>query len=146
MRRVVCELCRGFKEILLVSILLIVLIFVFACYGVHLFGGRLARCNDLSITRREDCYGVFDRSVFITRMKLKTDNNTNLPKLLVPRIWYESHLAVYRNILEYEIFGELDEALIEKCAVPGLTLGVSISTILVTLCWHCSKSYHTKAG
>lgn len=40
MRRVVMELCRGFKEILLVAVLLIVLIFVFACYGVHLFGMR----------------------------------------------------------------------------------------------------------
>lgn len=52
MRRVVFELCRGFKEILLVTVLLILLIFVFACYGVHMFGGRLARCNDPSITTR----------------------------------------------------------------------------------------------
>jgi len=52
MRRVVYELCRGFKEILLVSVLLILLLFVFACYGVHIFGGRLARCNDLSIIKR----------------------------------------------------------------------------------------------
>lgn len=43
MRKVVFELCRGFKEILLVSVLLIVLMFVFALYGVQLFGGRLAR-------------------------------------------------------------------------------------------------------
>ena len=40
MRRVVNELCRGFKEIVLVAVLLIVLIFVFASYGVHLFGMR----------------------------------------------------------------------------------------------------------
>lgn len=40
MRKVVYELCRGFKEILLVSTLLIVLIFVFASYGVQLYGGR----------------------------------------------------------------------------------------------------------
>lgn len=87
MRRVVYELCRGFKEILLVSILLIVLIFVFACYGVHLFGGRLARCNDPSISRKEDCRGVFERSVFVTRMKLQPAANSSWPKLLVPRIW-----------------------------------------------------------
>lgn len=49
MRRVVYELCRGFKEILLVSVLLVVLIFVFASYGVQLFGGKLYRCNDLTI-------------------------------------------------------------------------------------------------
>lgn len=40
MRKVVYELCRGFKEILLVSTLLILLMFVFASYGVQLYGGR----------------------------------------------------------------------------------------------------------
>lgn len=51
MRKVVYELCRGFKEITLVSVLLIILMFTFACYGVHMFGGRLARCNDPSVTK-----------------------------------------------------------------------------------------------
>lgn len=62
MKKVVYELCRGFKEILLVSVLLILLLFVFACYGVHMFGGRLARCNDPTITDRvslllHTCFG-----------------------------------------------------------------------------------------
>jgi hypothetical protein len=52
MRKVVYELCRGFKEIALVSVLLIVLLFVFASVGVHMFGGLLARCNDPSIVKR----------------------------------------------------------------------------------------------
>jgi len=52
MRKVVYELCRGFKEIALVSVLLIVLLFVFASVGVHMFGGLLARCNDSCITKR----------------------------------------------------------------------------------------------
>lgn len=52
MRKVVYELCRGFKEIALVSVLLIVLLFVFASVGVHMFGGLLARCNDPTITER----------------------------------------------------------------------------------------------
>lgn len=55
MRKVVYELCRGFKEILLVSILLILLMFVFASYGVQLYGGRLARCNDSEIKSRDQC-------------------------------------------------------------------------------------------
>lgn len=62
MRKVVYEVCRGFKEILLVrsmnknifygnvsfqvSILLVVLMFIFAIYGVQIIGGQLARCND----------------------------------------------------------------------------------------------------
>lgn len=52
MRKVVYELCRGFKEIALVSVLLVVLLFVFASVGVHLFGGRLARCNDPCVKER----------------------------------------------------------------------------------------------
>ena len=35
-----------------VSVLLIVLMFVFASYGVQLFGGKLARCNDPTMTRK----------------------------------------------------------------------------------------------
>lgn len=87
MRKVVCELCRGFKEILLVSILLIVLMFVFACYGVHLFGGRLARCNDPDIRTRRECVGFFMRKVFVTKMKLQPAENDTYPVILVPRVW-----------------------------------------------------------
>ena len=44
---------------MLVAVLLIVLIFIFASYGVHLFGMRFASCNDRTITDREECVGVF---------------------------------------------------------------------------------------
>ena len=87
MRRVVYELCRGFKEILLVSVLLILLVFVFACYGVHLFGGKLARCNDLEITTREECVGVFMRKIHVTKMKLAPRDGEPYPAILVPRVW-----------------------------------------------------------
>ncbi|CAG2172733.1 unnamed protein product, partial [Oppiella nova] len=86
MRKVVYELCRGFKEIALVSVLLIVLLFVFASVGVHMFGGLLARCNDPSIVKREDCVGVFKRQVHVTRMKLEYHNDS-MPVILVPRVW-----------------------------------------------------------
>lgn len=69
------------------SILLIVLMFVFASYGVQLFGGRLARCNDPTISRREDCVGVFMRRVFVTKMKLQPGANESYPSMLVPRVW-----------------------------------------------------------
>ena len=36
MRRVVSELVKGFKEIVLVAVLLSLMIFIFANYGVHL--------------------------------------------------------------------------------------------------------------
>lgn len=51
-RRVVVELCKGFKDMLLVTILLILLMFVFANFGVQIVGGQLAGCNDLTIKKR----------------------------------------------------------------------------------------------
>lgn len=105
MRKVVYELCRGFKEILLVginmltkrrdqqrglfqvSILLIVLMFVFASYGVQLFGGKLARCNDPTIKERKDCVGVFIRRVFVTKMRFTPAQHEQYPSMLVPRVW-----------------------------------------------------------
>ncbi|KAF8767850.1 Sodium leak channel non-selective protein like [Argiope bruennichi] len=98
MRKVVYELCRGFKEILLVSVLLIVLMFVFACYGVHMFGGRLARCNDPDIKLREECVGVFWRKIFITKMKLQPGENESYPAMLVPRVWANPRRFNFDNI------------------------------------------------
>lgn len=62
--------------------------FVFASYGVQLFGGRLARCNDPNITRREDCVGTFERKVFVTKMKISLGPEEDHPAMLVPRVWY----------------------------------------------------------
>ncbi|KAM3964668.1 LOW QUALITY PROTEIN: sodium leak channel non-selective protein na [Aphomia sociella] len=98
MRKVVYELCRGFKEILLVSTLLILLMFVFASYGVQLYGGRLARCNDPTIKRREDCVGVFMRRVFVTKMKLRPGPNETFPSMLVPRVWANPKRFNFDNI------------------------------------------------
>lgn len=98
MRKVVYELCRGFKEILLVSTMLIMLMFVFASYGVQLYGGRLARCNDPTITKREDCVGVFMRRVFVTKMKLQPGPNEGYPAMLVPRVWANPRRFNFDNI------------------------------------------------
>ncbi|CAG0914974.1 unnamed protein product [Notodromas monacha] len=102
MRKVVAELCRGFKEIVLVSVLLIVLIFIFASYGVQLFGGRLARCNDPNILARESCKGIFFREVYVTKMKLPSDHgdvepNVN-PGFFVPRVWANPYRFNFDNI------------------------------------------------
>ncbi|CAH0384534.1 unnamed protein product [Bemisia tabaci] len=98
MRKVVDELCRGFKEIALVSILLIVLMFVFASYGVQLYGGRLARCNDPEVLFREDCIGVFIRRVSVTKMKLVPGENETYPSMLVPRVWANPRRFNFDNI------------------------------------------------
>lgn len=51
------------------------------------FHRRLARCNDPTILKREDCVGVFMRRVFVTKMKLKPGDNESYPSMLVPRVW-----------------------------------------------------------
>lgn len=86
MRQVIYELVRGFKAIFLVCVLLALLCFVFACYGVHIFGGRLARCTDPTIASRENCTGTFLRKVFVTKMRLPTDDES-YPAMLSPRVW-----------------------------------------------------------
>ena len=63
---------------------------MFANYGVHLFGGRLARCNDPTITEQAECQGIFRRKIFVTRMKMEHlahDENETYPSIIVPRVW-----------------------------------------------------------
>uniref|UniRef100_A0A0X3PIX2 Sodium leak channel non-selective protein n=5 Tax=Schistocephalus solidus TaxID=70667 RepID=A0A0X3PIX2_SCHSO len=95
MRRVVYELVRGFREILMVTVLLVVFVFIFAVYGVHMFGGRLAICNDRSITRKEDCKGVFHRELAVTKLK---SFGGPAPKILVPRVWANPRNFNFDNI------------------------------------------------
>ncbi|KAK4471531.1 hypothetical protein MN116_004951 [Schistosoma mekongi] len=95
MRRVVYELVRGFREILMVSVLLVVFMFIFAVYGVHLFGGRLAICNDRNITSKEKCVGRFMREIAST--KLKSVKGESI-KILVPRVWANPRNFNFDNI------------------------------------------------
>uniref|UniRef100_A0A3Q0KUE9 Voltage-dependent calcium channel n=1 Tax=Schistosoma mansoni TaxID=6183 RepID=A0A3Q0KUE9_SCHMA len=95
MRRVVYELVRGFREILMVSVLLVVFMFIFAVYGVHLFGGRLAICNDRSIMTKEKCVGRFMRELAST--KLKSVKGESI-KILVPRVWANPRNFNFDNI------------------------------------------------
>ena len=67
---------------------MILVMFIFASFGVQSVGGKLAACNDLNIKRRDDCEGVFWQKIFVTRMEVYGKNNEDLhPKLLVPRVW-----------------------------------------------------------
>lgn len=87
--------------------------FVFASYGVQLYGGRLARCNDPQITRREDCVGVFMRRVFVTKMKLTPGDNESYPSMLVPRVWANPRRFNFDN------FGDAMLALFEVLSFKG---------------------------
>ncbi|XP_076808944.1 sodium leak channel NALCN-like isoform X2 [Clavelina lepadiformis] len=65
-KKVVVELFRGFKEIVMVGILLVALMFVFASFGVQVYGGKLAACNDDSITTEAECSGKFYQQVWVS--------------------------------------------------------------------------------
>ncbi|KAK6054089.1 transporter, cation channel family protein [Cooperia oncophora] len=57
-------------------------------FGVQIVGGKLAACNDPTITARENCTGVFEQKIFVTRMEVYGKNDDKLhPKILVPRVW-----------------------------------------------------------
>ena len=121
MRKVIYELCRGFKEILLVSILLVVLIFIFASYGIQIYGGKLARCNDVKILDKRNCVGMYKRNLFVTKLKLK---NESTPSVWVPRVWSNpynfdfdsignSMLALF-EVLSLEGWLEVRDVIIER--------------------------------
>ncbi|XP_078311875.1 sodium leak channel NALCN-like isoform X4 [Crassostrea virginica] len=97
MRKVVYELIRGFKEIILVSVLLVVLMFMFATYGVHVLGGKLHKCNDPSITTKEECTGRFFQKVFVTKMKIPNGTESGAG-FYVPRTWSNPYNFNFDNI------------------------------------------------
>ena len=85
------EFFRGIKEILIVTVLMVVVMFIFASFGVQIAGGKLAACNDLSIKTRENCTGVFWQKLFVTRLEVHGKNEEHIhPKIVVPRVWYEN--------------------------------------------------------
>ena len=67
-----------------VTILLCVLLFVFASYGVQCYSGRLYRCNDVTKQTKAECTGAFMRSIKVTDMDIPDGKGV---KILVPRVW-----------------------------------------------------------
>lgn len=98
MRKVVQELCRSFKEIFLVGVLLLVLIFIFASYGVNLYGMRFASCNDVNIKTRDECTGIFRAEVFVTKMNIPIKPDCPGPGLYTPRVWMNPRRFNFDNI------------------------------------------------
>ncbi|CAF3650795.1 unnamed protein product, partial [Rotaria sp. Silwood1] len=110
MKKVVYEVCRGFKEILLVSILLVVLMFMFAIYGVQIIGGRLARCNDkVFFDDQKSCHGTFWRKLSVSKMNVSGDD----PVMLVPRVWANPHN------FNFDYIGSAMLALFEVLSLEG---------------------------
>jgi len=57
LRNIVQIFVRGYKDILKVAILQLLLMFVFAIYGVNMFQNRLALCTDPNLSRK-NCTGL----------------------------------------------------------------------------------------
>uniref|UniRef100_A0A8C1B8Q1 Sodium leak channel NALCN n=1 Tax=Cyprinus carpio carpio TaxID=630221 RepID=A0A8C1B8Q1_CYPCA len=99
MRKVVREVLKGFKEIFLVSILLLTLMLVFATFGVQLFAGKLAKCNDPHISSKEDCHGIFRINVSISKnLNLKLRPGEKKPGFWVPRVWANPRNFNFDNV------------------------------------------------
>ena len=142
MRKVIYELCRGFKEILLVSILLVVLIFIFANYGIQIYGGKLSRCNDAKILDKKNCTGMYKRNMFVTKLILKRGGSNKTPSILVPRVWANpynfnfdsiasSMLALF-EVLSLEGWLEVRDIIIERMG-PRHAVFVHIFVFIGTL-------------
>uniref|UniRef100_A0A671QAW2 Sodium leak channel NALCN n=1 Tax=Sinocyclocheilus anshuiensis TaxID=1608454 RepID=A0A671QAW2_9TELE len=99
MRKVVREVLKGFKEIFLVSILLLTLMLVFATFEVQLFAGKLAKCNDPHISNKEDCHGIFRINVSISKnLNLKLRPGEKKPGFWVPRVWANPRNFNFDNV------------------------------------------------
>jgi hypothetical protein len=96
-RQVIQELFGGFKEILKVAALQLLLMFIFASYGVQMFSGKLKRCNDETMETKGECNGYFYTTLRGARelRNLAGDGN----KMLVPRVWQNPKSFNFDNIL-----------------------------------------------
>lgn len=86
MRQVIQELIGGFKEILKVAALQLVLMFIFASYGIQMFSNKLKRCNDENIETEENCTGVFFTTLSRPREMRGLAGDQN--EMLVSRVWH----------------------------------------------------------
>ena len=86
-RRVVVELFKGFREILLVTIILVLLMFIFASFGVQIAGGKLAKCSDPLVLKQSECRGFYRQKIWVTRLNVSGKGGDTHPSMLAPRVW-----------------------------------------------------------
>lgn len=84
LRNVVQIFVRGYKDILKVAILQLLLMFVFAIYGVQMFQNRLGLCTDPQLSRA-NCTGICLVTLVAPKMLGKLSGNPFA--LSVPCVW-----------------------------------------------------------
>ncbi|EDO45174.1 predicted protein, partial [Nematostella vectensis] len=107
MKKVILELVGGYKEILKVSALQLILMFSFAIYGVQVFSRRLGRCSDPSIKLKSECKGLFYMPLANPREIFTL--NGKPPAMLVPRVWKNPRNFSFDDV--FQAFLALFEAL-----------------------------------
>lgn len=112
LRKEVWKVVGGYKDLFKVSILLFLLMFVFASYGVQTFSNKLMKCNDLTIKRQNDCIGFFEMELEKPGL---VDNLRGEMKILVPRVWRNP-----RNF-DFDTLGNAFLALLEMLSLEGWT-------------------------
>ena len=95
LRNIVQIFVRGYKDILKVAILQLLLMFIFAVYGVNMFQNRLARCTNPDLAK-ENCTGLC-----ISELPGPKGMNSNQGKkvsLMVPCVWHNPRNFDFDNL------------------------------------------------
>ena len=112
LRKEVLKVVGGYKDLLKVFILLFLLIFVFASYGVQTFSNKLMKCNDANISTKSLCVGFFEMELAkpVLVKGLKGDM-----RILVPRVWSNP------RTFDFDTMGHALLALLEMLSLEGWT-------------------------
>ena len=84
MQKVILELVGGYKEILKVSAVQFMVMFIFASYGVQVFSGKFGSCNDQRIKEKSECKGTFVIDIAPPRELRDLQGSS---RITVPRVW-----------------------------------------------------------
>lgn len=79
---------KGWKEVVMALVLTFLIFFPFSVWGVNLWAGKFAFCNDGSVVGKEDCIGEYWNQVDTEGVQL----------VLVPRVWGNPFYYNFDNI------------------------------------------------
>ena len=135
LRKVVHILVRGYKDILKVGVLQLLLMFVFANYGVQMFKNKLQECNETD-KHKDECSGIC--KVSLATPSIVTSNVKDLRSkatwLLVPCVW--------RNPKTFD-FDKLQNAFLALFEVLSLEGWTQVRDILERkVGWYASVYVH----
>ena len=114
LRKEFWNVVRGYKEFFKVLIFLLIIMFIFASYGVQTFGGELKKCNDPEVKVKELCKGVFAMKLANPKLLKLSDPGSDI-SILVPRIWSNP------KTFNFDTMSNAMLALLEMLSLEGWT-------------------------